>query len=136
MVEAFALPRPEPEVQWYRFTVCSLEAGPVRALGGVTVHAGRGLGALRRADTIVVPGWRNADELPPPILLSALRAAHRRGARIISICSGVFVLAAAGLLDGKRATTHWRYAERLAARFPRVSSVVFLGWLRWHEREM
>jgi AraC family transcriptional activator FtrA len=52
--------------------------------------------------------------------LSALRAAYRRGARVVSICSGVFVLAAAGLLDGKRATTHWRYAERLAARFPKI----------------
>ena len=120
IVEAFALPRPELKVPWYRFTVCSLEPEPVRALGGITVHAGSGLGALRRADTIVIPGWRNADERPPEVLLSALRRAYRRGARVVSICSGAFVLAAAGLLDGRRATTHWRYAERLASRFPRV----------------
>ena len=120
VVEAFALPRPELHVPWYRFAVCSLERGPVRAAGGVTVGASRGLGALRHADTIVVPGWRDADEPPPAALLSALRAAHTRGARVVSICSGVFVLAAAGLLDGKRATTHWKYAERLAARFPKV----------------
>lgn len=120
VVESFALPRPELNVPWYRFTVCSLESGPIRALGGVTVHARPGLGALRRADTIVIPGWRNADERPPAVLLSALRGAYRRGARVVSICSGVFVLAAAGLLDGKRATTHWRYTERLAARFPNV----------------
>jgi AraC family transcriptional regulator, transcriptional activator FtrA len=121
VVEAFALPRPELGVPWYRFEVCSLERRPVRALGGVTVRAARGLEALKRADTIVVPGWRNADESPPPALLAALRAAHRRGARIVSICSGVFVLAAAGLLDGKRATTHWRYVERLTRRFPTVA---------------
>ena len=120
VVEAFALPRPELKVPWYRFAVCSLEPGPLRALGGVTVRARSGLGALRRADTIVIPGWRNAAERPPEILLSALRAAYRRGARVVSICSGVFVLAAAGLLDGRRATTHWRYAERLAARFPEI----------------
>src|SRR4029450_4109140 len=67
-----------------------------------------------------IPGWRNTDETPPARVLSAVRAAYRRGVRVVSLCSGVFVLAAAGLLDGKRATTHWRYAERLAARFPRV----------------
>jgi AraC family transcriptional regulator, transcriptional activator FtrA len=120
VVEAFALPRPELNVPWYRFTVCSLETGPVRALGDITIHARSGLGALRRADTIVIPGWRNADERPPAVLLSALRRAHRRGARAVSICSGVFVLAAAGLLDGRRATTHWRYADRLARDFPQI----------------
>lgn len=119
-VEAFALPRPELNVPWYRFQVCSVESRPVRALGGVTVYARSGLGALRRANTIVIPGWRNVDEPPPAGLLSDLRTAYRRGARVVSICSGVFVLAAAGLLDGKRATTHWRYAERLAERFPKV----------------
>jgi AraC family transcriptional activator FtrA len=120
VVEVFGLPRPEVKVPWYRFKVCSLEAGPVRATGGVTIHAVGGLQTVRRADTVVIPGWRDADERPPDVLLDALRGAYRRGARLVSICSGVFVLAAAGLLDGKRATTHWRYAERLAARFPRV----------------
>src|SRR5262249_20134413 len=66
------------------------------------------------------PGWRNADEEPPAALLSALRSAYRRGARVVSICSGVFVLAAAGLLDGKRATTHWRYVDRLSERYPKI----------------
>jgi AraC family transcriptional regulator, transcriptional activator FtrA len=120
VVEVFALPRPEVTVPWYRFKACSLEGGPVRATGGVTVHTAGGLHAVRRADTIVIPGWRDADEQPPDVLLDALRRAYRRGARIVSICSGVFVLAAAGLLDGKRATTHWRDAARLAARYPRV----------------
>ena len=120
VVEMFGLARPELPVEWYRFTVCSLERAPVRATGGVRVAASAGLGAFRGADTIVIPGWRNPDETPPPALLKALRRAHARGARLMSICSGVFVLAAAGLLDGKRATTHWRYAESLRARYPRI----------------
>jgi AraC family transcriptional regulator, transcriptional activator FtrA len=120
VVEVFGLARPELDVPWYRFQVCSLEPGPLGATGGVTVHATAGLEALRRAGTIVIPGWRHPDETPPEILVNALRRAHRRGVRLVSVCSGVFVLAAAGLLDGKRVTTHWRYAEKLAARFPRI----------------
>ena len=120
VVEAFALPRPELGVPWYRFRVCSERRGPIRALGGVTLQAQHGLSAFKTAHTIVVPGWRNIDETPPPALLNAIRRAHARGARIVSICSGVFVLAAAGLLDGKRATTHWRDAARLAKRFPNI----------------
>lgn len=119
-VELFALQRPELGVAWYRHAVCAIEPGPLRAMGGLTVEAPHGLATLRRADTIVVPGWRDADETPPPALLKALRSAHARGARVASICSGVFVLAHAGLLAGKRATTHWRYADKLAQRFPDV----------------
>lgn len=119
-VELFALQRPELGVEWYRHAVCAIEPGPLRAMGGLTVEAPHGLATLRRADTIVVPGWRDADEVPPPALLKALRSAHARGARVTSICSGVFVLAHAGLLAGKRATTHWRYAAKLAQRFPDV----------------
>jgi AraC family transcriptional activator FtrA len=118
-VEVFGLPRPELS-DWYRFRVCALESGPLRATGGVTVTADCGLGGLRNAGTIVIPGWRNADEPPPARLIRALRSAYVRGARLVTICSGVFVLAAAGLLDGKRATTHWRYVDRLAARFPKI----------------
>ncbi|MFO1341257.1 MAG: transcriptional regulator FtrA [Burkholderiaceae bacterium] len=119
-VELFALERPELGVPWYRHAVCAAEPGPLRAMGGIEVKAPRGLATLRRADTIVVPGWRDADELPPEPLLRALRAAHARGARVCSICSGVFVLAHAGLLAGGRATTHWRYAQKLASRFPDI----------------
>jgi AraC family transcriptional activator FtrA len=119
-IEVFGLPRPELGAGWYRFEVCSPDRGPLRATGGVEVRCRAGLAALRRAGTIVLPGWRNPDERPPESLLRALRAARRRGARLISICSGVFVLAAAGLLDGKRATTHWRYVDRLRQRYPDV----------------
>lgn len=75
-VEIFGLPRPELDVDWYRFSVCSLERGPLRATGGVSVKAPRGLGGLRAAGTIVIPGWRNIDELPPASLLRSLRRAH------------------------------------------------------------
>jgi AraC family transcriptional activator FtrA len=120
VVEVFALRRPELNVEWYDLEVCSLERGPIRAMGGIRVEARRGLRGFQQAGTIVIPGWRNADEAPPEALVKALRAAHADGARLVSICSGVFVLAATGLLDGKRVTTHWRYVDRLTSRFPNV----------------
>lgn len=120
VVELFALERPELGVAWYDFAVCAAEPGPIRAAGGITVAVSHTLALLERADTIVIPGWRDADEAPPAALLDAIRAAHRRGTRLCSICSGVFVLAAAGVLDGLRAATHWRYAQRLALRHPAI----------------
>ena len=119
-VELFALERPELDVDWYDFAVCAVEPGPIRAAGGIVVQAPYAPELLALADTIVIPGWRDADEAPPPALLELIRAAHRRGARLCSICSGVFVLAAAGVLDGQRATTHWRYADKLAKRYPKI----------------
>lgn len=120
VVEIFALPRPELSVDWYRFSVCSLDPGPLRATGGLMVQPTAGLRGLQRAGTIVIPGWRDPEERPPEALLRAVRAAHARGTRLVTICSGVFVLAAAGLLDGKRATTHWRYVDRLRALYPTI----------------
>lgn len=119
-VELFALERPELQVDWYEFAVCAVEPGPIRAAGGITIAAPYDLALLERAGTIIIPGWRDAGEAPPEPLLALLRAAHARGARLCSICSGVFVLAAAGLLDGQRATTHWRYADQLARRYPAI----------------
>ena len=119
-VELFALERPELGVAWYSHAVCALEPGPLRAMGGLQVVVPHGLEAIDAADTIVIPGWRDAAEPPPPALIEAVRRAHARGARLCAICSGSFVLAHAGLLDGRRATTHWRYLERLARDFPAV----------------
>jgi len=119
-VEVFGLARPELRVPWYRFQVCSADRGLLRASGGVSLRVSVGLHALRRAGTIVIPGWKDVDAAPSVELLRELRAAHARGARLVTICSGVFVLAASGLLDGRRATTHWRYLERLKVRHPRV----------------
>jgi AraC family transcriptional regulator, transcriptional activator FtrA len=123
VVELFALPRPELTVPWYEFAVCAAERGPLRAAGGVELNVRHSLKLLDRADTIVIPGWRGADEPPPPELLASLRRAHARGARLASICSGVFVLAAAGLLDARRATTHWKYVAALSERYPQVEVV-------------
>ncbi|MGH1415634.1 MAG: transcriptional regulator FtrA [Pelagimonas sp.] len=119
-IELFALPRPEFQ-HWYRFAAVKAEPGPLRATGGITIDAEDDLGLLQDASLIVISGWRGADMPVPAELCTALRDAHARGARIASICSGVFVLAAAGLLDGKTATTHWRYTDMLAARFPKIT---------------
>jgi AraC family transcriptional activator FtrA len=119
-VEVFGLRRPELNVPWYTVRVCAIEPGPLRAHGGILIGAEAGLSALRRAGTIVIPGWRDPDEIPPEPFLRSLRAAYANGARILTICSGTFALAATGLLDGRRVTTHWMYAAKLAARFPRV----------------
>lgn len=105
----------------YDFELAGLRKGPVATSTGITVTAKRGLVALRDADTIVVPGWAGWPADTFPAAASALAAAHRRGARVMSICTGAFVLAEAGLLDGRRATTHWYAAEALARRFPKVA---------------
>ncbi|MFS2213542.1 transcriptional regulator FtrA [Telluria sp. Tellsp104] len=119
-IELFTLERPELGVRWYSHTVCAIEPGPLRARGGLTVQVPHGLDALAHADTIVIPGWRDRYEMPPPALADALRAAHARGARLCTICSGAYVLAYAGLLDGLRATTHWHYLDDMLARFPAI----------------
>lgn len=117
-VEVFGLDRPEMGPGWYRFLVAAERPGPLGAAGGITVAATAGLDALAEAGTIVIPGWRGIEAPVPDALCTALRAAHARGARILSFCSGLAVLAAAGLLEGRRCTTHWRHAEAVRRRFP------------------
>lgn len=118
--EVFALQREGLGVPWYDCIVVSPDRGRLRGVGGLNVVPDAPFDAIAGASTVVLPGWRDTDRDPPRRLLDAVRAAHRRGARLLSICTGSFVLAAAGLLDGRRATTHWMHAPRFRERFPAV----------------
>ena len=121
-VQVFGYPRPDLGLRRYAVTVCGLKPGKVpTSAGGFAIAVTHGLHALTRAQTIVVPG---IDDLSIPIprsVVRALAAAHWRGARIVSICTGAFVLAEAGLLDGRRATTHWIDVPEFERRFPAVA---------------
>lgn len=104
----------------YDFRICAERPGPLLTTIGYTMLVDAGLTALREADTVVIPGWQPPGTPAPATVVEALQAAHQRGARIVAICTGAFVLAQAGLLDGRRATTHWRRTAQLAATFPEV----------------
>ncbi len=118
--QVFGYWHPDLGSRRYEMTLCAPSAGPVRTANGFAVEVRRGLGALAAAQTIVVPGLADLQAPLPAGVARALRAAHARGARVASICTGAFVLAAAGLLDGREATTHWKDAPLLAARHPGV----------------
>ena len=110
----------DDERERYVLRVCGGEPGPVMSSTGFAIIAGYGPEALAWADTVIVPGVGDRIAARPPAVLDALRAADARGARMVSICTGAFVLAEAGLLDGRRAATHWRDAATLAERHPAV----------------
>jgi transcriptional regulator GlxA family with amidase domain len=99
--------------------VCATEPGKLRTSAGFAIEAPHGLEAIAAADVVIVPSWRDA-LMPPDPLAQALRAAHARGAQMVGLCLGAFVLAAAGILDGRPATTHWAWAETFARRYPAV----------------
>lgn len=108
------------EVSRYRARVCGATAGEVPTTTGYAIAVAHGLDALRDADMVIVPGYDYGPGQLHPATVDALRGAHARGARMVSICTGAFALAAAGLLDGRRATTHWRDAPALTRRHPEV----------------
>ncbi len=118
--QAFRLAYGSDFTPLYGFSTCSVDGAPVSTTTGFEIGVESGLGALRRADTVVVPGYFGIHEPPPKEATAALRAAARRGARLMSVCTGAYALAAAGVLDGRCATTHWAWAADLAARFPAI----------------
>lgn len=104
---------------WYSVKLCS-EAAELRLLGGATVRTSYGLADLADADTVVIPSIRDVSEPASPELVDAIKAADARGARLVSICSGAFALAAAGVLNGRTATTHWIYTDLLQEAYPDI----------------
>jgi transcriptional regulator GlxA family with amidase domain len=120
--EVFGTDRRDLVEQWYEFRLCAARPGRVRLGGGasVDVNIRYGLRQLERADTVIVTGTVRSVDDAPQRLLDGLRRAHSRGARIASICGGAYLLAAAGVLDGRRATTHWMQAADFSQRFPGI----------------
>ena len=117
--EVFGIDRSELVDPWYRHRVAATGPGPHASPEGVVIDTPYGLEEVAEADTVIIPA--NPFPGPPPEeLLDGLRSARDRGARLLSVCTGAFVLAAAGILDGKRATTHWMHSERLARLYPQV----------------
>jgi transcriptional regulator GlxA family with amidase domain len=110
-----------PGMPLFNFKVCATEPGPINTTAGFSLGINHGLSVLKTADTIIVPSWRDPTERPPESLLNALLVAQRRGAQIVGLCLGAYVLAEAGLLDGRRATTHWAYAQDFAQRYPLIN---------------
>ncbi len=118
--QVFGLDRSAEGLPAYDFAVAASRPGEVPTTSGFPVVVGHGLDRLAGADLVVVPAWPTLDAPVDPALLDALRAAAERGAALLSVCSGAFALAQAGLLDGRRAATHWQFADLLARRHPRV----------------
>jgi AraC family transcriptional activator FtrA len=118
--EVFGLDRPELGVQWYQTFVCAVEPRPILTRSGFSIFTSYDLTQMREANTIIVPSTTPGNITVPDQLRDSLRDAYQRGTRIVSFCTGAFVLAAAGLLDGRRAATHWLWSSQLAQQYPRI----------------
>lgn len=122
LCEAWATDRSDQGLPLFDFAICAPEVGPVSTTGGFSVNVEHGLSRLDEADLVAVPAVPRNKTVPDEVV-KALRAAHDRGARILSVCSGAFALGEAGLLDGRDCTTHWVYTDELAARFPKANVI-------------
>ncbi|RVB08306.1 MAG: GlxA family transcriptional regulator, partial [Mesorhizobium sp.] len=111
---ALGLPR-------FDFRICAVKPGPIHTEAGLTIAAPHGLEGLDGADIVIIPSWHHLGEPASPPLMEALRRAHQRGALIVGLCLGTFAIAAAGLLSGRRAATHWAYSEQLQKLHPDVA---------------
>jgi AraC family transcriptional regulator, transcriptional activator FtrA len=118
--EVFGLLRPELGIEWYDFLIAAVSDEPIGVGGGAQLVASGDVDDIVSADTVVVPNASPTWPSTSPAMLDALRGARANGARVMSFCSGAFALAEAGLLDGRRATTHWAYTDRFVSRFPAV----------------
>lgn len=110
-----------PDAPRFRLLVCSAERRTLQSSGGFAIQTRHTLRDAEQADIVIVPSWRDPQELPPQRLLQCLQAAHKRGALVVGLCLGTYVLAAAGLLDGRPATTHWGWTDDLAQRYPQIT---------------
>ncbi len=123
VADLFGLTRPGMEKFWYDFRPCRVERGELRSSHGLTFQPKHGLSDLENAHTIIVPGWRSPDGVPKPAFIRSLQTAWERGARIVSVCSGAFVLGHAGLLNNRRVTAHWMHTDQLQRMFPKAHVV-------------
>jgi AraC family transcriptional activator FtrA len=120
LCQVFGLDRSDDGLPSYDFAVCGPRPGLVPTTSGFAVEVSHGLDRVAEADLVAVPAWPDLDAPLDPDLADALRSAYERGASLLSVCTGAFALAAAGVLDGRRATTHWQFTDRLAHRFPGI----------------
>ncbi len=118
-VELFGLPRPEFE-SWYQCEVVSFEHAPLETTAGLQLQA-KAVKQLDDYDMLVVPSWPASQSNLPPLLAEQVLRCYQHGKRIVSFCSGSFLLAELGILEGRNATTHWRYAQQFQQRFPNLN---------------